>query len=99
MYDAFPDRVLVSPVVPALIKGGRLGQKSGAGFLAYPGGKEQGRTRISRSKTLIEPMLRGKQKFSEEQLQTRLFMPMLLEATRLLGEQVRTGCGATSIWD
>ena len=26
MYDAFPDRVVVSPLVPALIKAGRLGQ-------------------------------------------------------------------------
>ena len=32
MYDAFPDRIMVSPVLPVLIKAGRLGQKSGAGF-------------------------------------------------------------------
>ena len=33
-------------------------------------------------------MLSGKQKFTEEQLTTRLFLPMLLEATRLLEEKI-----------
>ncbi len=42
MDEAFPDRIVVSPIVPALIKAGRLGQKSGAGFFDYPGGKERG---------------------------------------------------------
>ena len=38
MYEAFPDRVALSPVVGALIKAGRLGQKSGAGFYSYAKG-------------------------------------------------------------
>ncbi len=87
MYDAFPDRVVVSPVVPALIKAGRLGQKSGAGFFAYPGGKERGEPDPA-LKPMLEPMLRGKKKFSEEELTTRLFMPMLLEATRVLADKI-----------
>ena len=35
MYQAFPDRVVASPLVPALVKQGRLGQKSGRGFFSY----------------------------------------------------------------
>ena len=87
MYDAFPDRIVVSPVVPTLIKAGRLGQKSGAGFFAYPGGKERGQPDPA-LKPILEPMLRGKQKFSEEQITARLFLPMLLEATRLLEDKI-----------
>jgi 3-hydroxyacyl-CoA dehydrogenase/enoyl-CoA hydratase/3-hydroxybutyryl-CoA epimerase/3-hydroxyacyl-CoA dehydrogenase/enoyl-CoA hydratase/3-hydroxybutyryl-CoA epimerase/enoyl-CoA isomerase len=33
-------------------------------------------------------MIRGQQKFSEEQLTARLFLPMLLEATRLLQDKI-----------
>ena len=87
MYDAFPDRVVVSPVVPALIKAGRLGQKSGAGFFKYAPGKDRGETDPV-LKPILEPMLRGKQKFSEDELTTRLFMPMLLEATRVLEDKI-----------
>ncbi|HZN35271.1 MAG TPA: 3-hydroxyacyl-CoA dehydrogenase NAD-binding domain-containing protein, partial [Pirellulaceae bacterium] len=35
MYQAFPDRVVASPLVPSLVKQGRLGQKSGKGFFSY----------------------------------------------------------------
>jgi 3-hydroxyacyl-CoA dehydrogenase/enoyl-CoA hydratase/carnithine racemase len=87
MYDAFPERVVVSPVVPSLIKAGRLGQKSGAGFLKYQPGKDRGETDPA-LKALLEPMIRGQQKFTEEQLTARLFLPMLLEATRLLQDKI-----------
>ena len=33
-------------------------------------------------------MIRGKQKFTEEQITARLFLPMLLEATRLLEDKI-----------
>lgn len=35
MSAAFPDRIPISPMLVALIKLGRLGQKSGAGFFSY----------------------------------------------------------------
>jgi len=87
MYDAFPDRIMVSPVVPALIKAGRLGQKSGAGFFKYSPGKDRGEP-DPKLGPLLAPMIRGKQKFSEQQLTARLFLPMLLEATRLLADKI-----------
>ncbi|HEY2882042.1 MAG TPA: 3-hydroxyacyl-CoA dehydrogenase NAD-binding domain-containing protein, partial [Pirellulales bacterium] len=63
MYDAFPDRIMVSPVVPALIKAGRLGQKSGSGFFKYAPGKDRGETDPT-IQSLLGPMIRGKQKLS-----------------------------------
>lgn len=87
VYDAFPERVVVSPVLPALIKAGRLGQKTGAGFFVYPGGKERGQPDPA-LKPILEPMIRGQQKFTEEQITARLFLPMLLEATRVLEDKI-----------
>lgn len=87
MYDAFPDRIIVSPVVPALIKKGRLGQKSGAGFFKYAPGKDRSEPDPNLG-PILEPMIRGKQKLSEEQISARLFLPMLLEATRVLADKI-----------
>jgi 3-hydroxyacyl-CoA dehydrogenase/enoyl-CoA hydratase/3-hydroxybutyryl-CoA epimerase/3-hydroxyacyl-CoA dehydrogenase/enoyl-CoA hydratase/3-hydroxybutyryl-CoA epimerase/enoyl-CoA isomerase len=87
VYDAFPERIVVSPVLPVLIKVGRLGQKSGAGFLAYPGGKERGEPDAA-LKPLLAPMIRGQGKFTEAEITARLFLPMLLEATRVLEDKI-----------
>jgi 3-hydroxyacyl-CoA dehydrogenase/enoyl-CoA hydratase/3-hydroxybutyryl-CoA epimerase/3-hydroxyacyl-CoA dehydrogenase/enoyl-CoA hydratase/3-hydroxybutyryl-CoA epimerase/enoyl-CoA isomerase len=87
MYDAFPDRIMVSPVLPVLIKAGRLGQKTGAGFFKYAPGKDRGEADPTLAKYLT-PMIRGQQKFSQEQITARLFLPMLLEATRLLEDKI-----------
>ena len=35
MWEAYPDRIAASPILPALVKAGRLGQKSGLGFFSY----------------------------------------------------------------
>ncbi|MCC7087379.1 MAG: enoyl-CoA hydratase/isomerase family protein [Pirellulales bacterium] len=87
MYDAFPERVVVSPVVPALIKAGRLGQKSGAGFFKYHPGKDRGEPDPA-LQSIVESMVRSQQQFSEAQLTARLFLPMVLEATRLLQDKI-----------
>ena len=87
MYDAFPERIMVSPVVPVLIKAGRLGQKSGAGFFKYAQGKDRGEPDPALA-PLLGPMIRGKEKLSEEQITARLFLPMLLEATRVLTDKI-----------
>jgi 3-hydroxyacyl-CoA dehydrogenase/enoyl-CoA hydratase/carnithine racemase len=87
MYQAFPDRIIASPVLPALVKSGRLGQKSGAGFFSYSKGKRRGQEDPGLQKVL-EPYLRDKRRFSEEELQQRMFLPMVLEATRILEEGI-----------
>ncbi len=87
MYEAFPDRVPVSPVVGSLIKAGRLGQKSGAGFFSYARNKERGEPDPKLAE-LLAPITRGQEKFNAEQITARLFLPMLLEATRAIEEHI-----------
>lgn len=87
MYEAFPDRVALSPIVGALIKAGRKGQKTGAGFFKYPKGQERGEP-DPKVMEIIAPYMRPPRKLTPEQITTRLFLPMLLEATRVLEEKL-----------
>src|SRR6202044_449046 len=65
---------------------GRLGQKSGSGFYAYPKGP----------KGVDDPALAGflskarrsTRTISPEEITDRLFLPMLTEATRVLAERI-----------
>jgi 3-hydroxyacyl-CoA dehydrogenase/enoyl-CoA hydratase/3-hydroxybutyryl-CoA epimerase/3-hydroxyacyl-CoA dehydrogenase/enoyl-CoA hydratase/3-hydroxybutyryl-CoA epimerase/enoyl-CoA isomerase len=87
MYQAFPERVVAAPLVPAMVKQGRLGQKSGKGFFNYQNKKGRAEDDPEVEK-LVAPYRRGQRKFSREELQSRLFLPMLLEATRMLDEKI-----------
>jgi 3-hydroxyacyl-CoA dehydrogenase len=40
LAEAFPDRIASSPILVGLVKAGRLGQKSGAGFFGYSEGEQ-----------------------------------------------------------
>lgn len=86
MYEAFPDRCLAPPLLISLIKAGRLGQKKGAGFFQYKDAQGRGQP-DPKLDEFLRPHLRTPQEFSEEQIVNRLFMPMLLEVTRLLEEK------------
>ena len=88
MWEAFPDRIKPSPILPALIKAGRLGQKSRAGFFSYrhPHGRPQQDPDVQR---IIDNYLKPRaDRLEPEEVQMRLVLPMLLEATQLLQEQV-----------
>jgi 3-hydroxyacyl-CoA dehydrogenase/enoyl-CoA hydratase/carnithine racemase len=87
MYEAFPDRTVVSPVVGTLIKAGRKGQKTGAGFFSYSRDPERGEPDPKLGE-IIAPFLRPPTKFTAEQITARLFLPMLLEATRELSDGI-----------
>ncbi|MBL8829758.1 MAG: enoyl-CoA hydratase/isomerase family protein [Planctomycetaceae bacterium] len=90
MHEAFPDRVVEVPLLDALVKQGRLGQKSGAGFMRYgdkPGDKKDRGVDDPAVTELIASMRRPGTPPSEKQAVERLFLPMLLEATRVLAEQ------------
>ena len=87
MYQAFPERVVAAPLVPAMVKLGRLGQKSGKGFFSYQNKKGRAEDDPEVEK-LIATYRRGGTKLSREQMQSRLFLPMLLEATRMLEEKI-----------
>jgi 3-hydroxyacyl-CoA dehydrogenase len=87
MVEAFPDRTVVNDILMVLLKAGRLGQKTGAGFFAYAKGSERGQP-DPKLDELIRPLMREKRKFSDAEIEARMFLPMVLEATRLLADKV-----------
>jgi 3-hydroxyacyl-CoA dehydrogenase/enoyl-CoA hydratase/3-hydroxybutyryl-CoA epimerase/3-hydroxyacyl-CoA dehydrogenase/enoyl-CoA hydratase/3-hydroxybutyryl-CoA epimerase/enoyl-CoA isomerase len=88
MLEAFPDRVVPAPILAKLVDRGRLGQKAGRGFFDYAPAKAGKLPKGSDSAevaSLIEECRQGTQrKFSSDELTDRLFLPMLVEATRVL---------------
>lgn len=90
MYEAFPDRVVASELLAALYKRGRLGQKSGAGFFRYDLQSKLGQVDPD-LEPIVEERRRGAKKFTQQQLTERLFLPMLVEATRVLQDGLVRG--------
>lgn len=87
---AYGDRIEASPVIPALVKAGRLGRKSGAGFYAYahqgPGARSAGPD-AALAEITARYALPG-QEITDRTIADRLFLPMLLEALRVLDEGI-----------
>jgi len=90
--SAFGDRIEPSPVIPALVKAGRLGRKSGTGFYAYTAGGQRSRAtgpdRLSAeiiARYRLEPPAAGPR---DAAIADRLLLPMLLEALRALDEGI-----------
>ena len=88
MARAYPKRVGTSPILESLVKAGRLGQKSGAGFFSYR--NKRGKAQADETlQSFVEPHMRDEKKLLDrEQISARLFLPMLLEATRVLEEKI-----------
>ena len=95
LNDAYGDRIEPSPVIPAMVKSGRLGRKSGGGFYRYAGIGP--RARIERPDdglpAVVAPYALPPCAGDERTILDRLILPMVLEATRVLDEGiVRDGC-------
>jgi len=88
MAEAFPDRVVPAQLLPMMVDAGRLGQKVGKGFFDYApakGGRPPRGTDSPEVAELVEKCrTNGQRKFTSEELTDRLFLPMLLEGTRVL---------------
>ncbi len=88
LWEAFPQRVVASPLLVMLIKKGRLGRKTGAGFFAYPsqtsweGPGEEDPDVVQ----LVATWRRCDREFSAAEIVDRLLLPMVIEASRLLEE-------------
>ncbi len=87
LCEAFPDRFTGSPIIPALVEAKRLGQKTDAGFFKYGGKKKKGAPDPDLDQFLA-PHVKGPKKFKKSELQDRMFLPMLNEATRLLEDDI-----------
>jgi 3-hydroxyacyl-CoA dehydrogenase/enoyl-CoA hydratase/3-hydroxybutyryl-CoA epimerase/3-hydroxyacyl-CoA dehydrogenase/enoyl-CoA hydratase/3-hydroxybutyryl-CoA epimerase/enoyl-CoA isomerase len=84
---AFPDRAAKSSIVGLLVKAGRLGQKSGAGFYSYAKDPKKGADDPALA-GFLEKCRKGKRDFTLEEITDRLFLPMYAEATRVLAEGI-----------
>jgi len=84
---AYSDRALPIPFLDDLVAAGRLGQKSGKGIRQFVGRK--GRPAADPEfDAFLEPHRLEQREFTIEELQDRLFLPMLLEATRVIDEEI-----------
>jgi 3-hydroxyacyl-CoA dehydrogenase/enoyl-CoA hydratase/3-hydroxybutyryl-CoA epimerase/3-hydroxyacyl-CoA dehydrogenase/enoyl-CoA hydratase/3-hydroxybutyryl-CoA epimerase/enoyl-CoA isomerase len=83
---AFADRAKTTRILDALVKAGRLGQKSGAGFYSYAKGSRGADDPALAA--LLERCRTGKREIGQEETTDRLFLPMLTEASRVLTEGI-----------
>jgi 3-hydroxyacyl-CoA dehydrogenase/enoyl-CoA hydratase/3-hydroxybutyryl-CoA epimerase/3-hydroxyacyl-CoA dehydrogenase/enoyl-CoA hydratase/3-hydroxybutyryl-CoA epimerase/enoyl-CoA isomerase len=94
MAAAFGDRIDASPVIPALVKSGRLGRKTGGGFYRYsvPADGNAQRARIDRPDDTVPAILASYQlpdtQPTAATITDRLVIPMLLEAVRAVDEGI-----------
>jgi 3-hydroxyacyl-CoA dehydrogenase len=87
LWDAFPDRVVASPIITRLVKLGRLGQKTGEGFFAYRN-KHLRPEHDPALDEILQPYVLKERRISAAQITARLFLPSLIEATRILEEGI-----------
>jgi 3-hydroxyacyl-CoA dehydrogenase / enoyl-CoA hydratase / 3-hydroxybutyryl-CoA epimerase / enoyl-CoA isomerase len=86
MLKAYPDRAVPVPIVDALVKAGRLGQKSGAGFRKFDAkGKGSADPAFD---AILSPFKTGDHVPDEAEITDRMFLAMLLEASRTLEQGI-----------
>lgn len=87
LWQAFGDRVVVSPLAIAMYKAKRFGCKSGAGFFNYTQSADDGNPPTdSVALEKIRHWARPTRALDDETIVARLLLPMVLEATRVLDE-------------
>ena len=84
---AYADRAKNTKILEELVKAGRMGTKSGAGFYAYPKGTK-GQDDPALGAFLSKCRTGTQRTFTQEELIDRLFLPMLVEASRTLSEGI-----------
>lgn len=83
---AFADRAKTTRLLDELVKAGRLGQKSGAGFYSYAKGSRG--VDDPAFETILARCRTAKRDIGQEEIIDRLFLPMLTEASRVLTENI-----------
>jgi 3-hydroxyacyl-CoA dehydrogenase/enoyl-CoA hydratase/3-hydroxybutyryl-CoA epimerase/3-hydroxyacyl-CoA dehydrogenase/enoyl-CoA hydratase/3-hydroxybutyryl-CoA epimerase/enoyl-CoA isomerase len=85
---AYADRMFEPKILAALVEAGRLGQKTGAGFFAYSKGSQRGKPDPALDPILAKCRRGTPREFSAQELSDRMFLPMLIEASRALAEGI-----------
>ncbi len=87
LFQAFSDRIAGSPLLVAMVKAGRLGWKSGGGFFSYvPAAAAFDQPLAPAAAEILAPWMDRQGPSTAEMVTARLFLTMLLEATRMLQE-------------
>ena len=84
---AYADRADMCPLLEDIVQSGRLGKKAGKGFRQYVGKKGKPAPDPDFD-AFLEKHRTGSREFSPEEIIDRLFLPMLLEATRTLEDGI-----------
>jgi 3-hydroxyacyl-CoA dehydrogenase/enoyl-CoA hydratase/3-hydroxybutyryl-CoA epimerase/3-hydroxyacyl-CoA dehydrogenase/enoyl-CoA hydratase/3-hydroxybutyryl-CoA epimerase/enoyl-CoA isomerase len=84
--EAFKDRAKAGRVLAELVAAGRLGQKSGAGFYSYAKGSRGADDPALAA--ILDKLRAGKRDIGADEITDRLFLPMLVEASRVLAEGI-----------
>jgi 3-hydroxyacyl-CoA dehydrogenase/enoyl-CoA hydratase/3-hydroxybutyryl-CoA epimerase/3-hydroxyacyl-CoA dehydrogenase/enoyl-CoA hydratase/3-hydroxybutyryl-CoA epimerase/enoyl-CoA isomerase len=84
--SAFSDRAKTTRILDELVAAGRLGKKSGAGFYSYAKGSKGADDPALAA--LLERLRTGRREVGPEEITDRLFLPMVVEASRVLTEKI-----------
>src|SRR5262245_1679477 len=83
---AFADRAKTTRILQELVSAGRLGHKSGAGFYSHAKGGKGGDDPAFAA--MLEKCRTAKRAIAQDEITDRLFLPMLVEASRVLAEGI-----------
>ncbi|MEL6109483.1 MAG: 3-hydroxyacyl-CoA dehydrogenase family protein [Planctomycetota bacterium] len=86
-WQAFPHRIDPSPLVPALVKSGRVGRAVGAGLYDYDAG-ERADSLAEETQSLVQRYSVDPLEIADSDLLLLLSIPMWMEAQALLAEGV-----------
>lgn len=87
MSAAYRDRTVDVPLLRELVQAGRLGKKSGAGFRKFTG-KKGTPVDDPEALALIDRCRIDNRQVSDQEIEERLLLSMLLEATRVLEDRI-----------
>jgi 3-hydroxyacyl-CoA dehydrogenase/enoyl-CoA hydratase/3-hydroxybutyryl-CoA epimerase/3-hydroxyacyl-CoA dehydrogenase/enoyl-CoA hydratase/3-hydroxybutyryl-CoA epimerase/enoyl-CoA isomerase len=87
MTAAYSDRTVETPLLGQLVQAGRLGKKSGTGFRSFTGKKGTAAPDPDFAPFLEKNRI-GSRAISDEEIQDRLLLTMLLESVRILEEHI-----------